>query len=67
MIFQPVMPIPLYGKGKEAWKLITRPTIPVLFSEPVPKGFDEFNNLGGLGDITVPTIVSPPARNWILA
>jgi hypothetical protein len=66
MILQPTMPIPLYGKGKEAWKLITRPIIPVLFSEPVPKGFDEFNNLGGLGDITLPMLVSPPAGNWIL-
>jgi hypothetical protein len=66
MIFQPVMPIPLYGKGKEAWKLITRPTIPVLFSQPVPAGFDEFNNLGGLGDIQLPMMVAPPAGNWIL-
>jgi hypothetical protein len=66
MIFQPIMPFPLYGKGENEWKLITRPTIPVLFSQPVPKGFDEFNNLGGLGDITVPMMVSPPAGNWIL-
>jgi hypothetical protein len=66
MILQPTMPIPLYGKGKEAWKLITRPIIPVLFSEPVPKGFDKFNNLGGLGDIELPMLVSPPAGNWIL-
>jgi len=42
MILQPVLPIPLYGKAENAWKLITRPTIPVLFSEPVPKGFDKF-------------------------
>ena len=60
MIFQPVMPIPLYGKGEESWKLITRPTIPVLFSQPVPKGFDEFNNFGGLGDIH-------PRRLWSTA
>jgi hypothetical protein len=66
MIFQPVMPIPLYGKGKEEWKLIIRPIIPILFSEPVPKGIDEFNNLGGLGDITMPMLVVPPAGNWIV-
>jgi hypothetical protein len=66
MIFQPIMPFPLYGKEENAWKLITRPTIPVLFSEPIPKGFDEFNNLGGLGDSQVPMLVSPPAGNWIL-
>jgi len=66
MIFQPVLPIPLYVKGENAWKLITRPTIPVLFSQPVPKGYDEFNHLGGLGDIQLPMLVSPPAGNWLL-
>lgn len=48
MIFQPILPFPLYGRGEDQWKLITRPTIPVLFSQPVPKGFDEFSHLGGL-------------------
>jgi hypothetical protein len=66
MIFQPVLPFPLYGQGEHAWKLITRPIVPVLFSEPVPKGFDEFNNLGGLGDIQLPMLVSPPSGNWLL-
>lgn len=66
MIFQPVLPIPLYGTGKDEWKLITRPAIPVLFSQPVPKGFDEFNDLGGLGDIALPMLVSPPSGHWIL-
>jgi hypothetical protein len=32
MIFQPVLPIPLYGRGKEQWRLITRPVIPFIFS-----------------------------------
>lgn len=40
MIFQPFMPIPLYGEGKDEWKLITRPTLPILFSQPLPAGFD---------------------------
>lgn len=66
MIFQPVLPFPLYVRGKDEWKLITRPIIPILFSEPVPKGFDEFNNLGGLGDIQLPIMVSPPSGNWLL-
>jgi hypothetical protein len=66
MLFQPVLPIPLYGTGENAWRLITRPSIPVLFSEPVPKGFDEFDHLGGLGDITLPMLVVPPAGHWIL-
>jgi hypothetical protein len=54
MIFQPILPLPLYGQGEQEWKLITRPNIPVLFSQPVPKSFDEFNNLGGLGDTHCP-------------
>jgi hypothetical protein len=66
MILQPVMPIPLYGRGKEEWKLITRPTIPVLFSEPVPNSLGEFSNKSGLGDILLPMLVNPPAGNWIL-
>jgi hypothetical protein len=66
MIFQPVLPIPLYGRGEHAWKLITRPTIPVLFSQPVPTGVDTFDNPGGLGDITLPLLLAPPTGHWIL-
>ena len=28
LIFQPVMPIPLFGEGKAEWRMITRPVIP---------------------------------------
>lgn len=66
MIFQPILPFPLYGQGRDEWKLITRPTLPVLFSQPVPKGFDDFTNLGGLGDTQLPMLVSPPTGNWLL-
>jgi hypothetical protein len=66
MIFQPVLPFPLYGKGKDQWKLITRPAIPVLFSQPVPKSFDDFSHRGGLGDTQLPMMVSPPSENWML-
>ena len=66
LIFQPILPIPLHGAGSKRWSLITRPTIPVLFSEPVPTGFDRFNHSGGLGDLQVPTLIAPPAGNWIL-
>lgn len=34
MIFQPIMPIPL----TENWKLLTRPTLPVIFSTDIPVG-----------------------------
>jgi hypothetical protein len=65
MIFQPVMPFPLYGQGDNEWKLITRPTIPVVFSEPIPQGYDQFDNKGGLGDIQLPMVVSPPTGHWL--
>jgi hypothetical protein len=37
MLFQPVMPIPLYGTGKAEWRLITRPIIPFISHKPIPK------------------------------
>lgn len=67
MIFQPILPFPLYGRGEDQWKLITRPTIPVIFSQPVPKGFDDFAHLGGLGDTQFPMMASPSTGNWLLA
>jgi hypothetical protein len=66
MIVQPIMPIPLYGEGKNQWKLITRPNIPVLFDQPVPVGVDDFDYIGGLGDIDLPMMVSPPLGNWLV-
>jgi hypothetical protein len=66
MLFQPIMPLPLFGEGDKQWKLITRPTVPILFSQPVPKGFDDFSSLGGIGDIQLPMLVSPPTGNWTL-
>ncbi|RPJ52293.1 MAG: hypothetical protein EHM23_33060 [Acidobacteria bacterium] len=66
MIFQPIVPIPLYGSEEKEWRLITRPTIPFLFSAPIPGGQDMFDHRGGLGDTQVPMVISPPAENWIL-
>jgi hypothetical protein len=66
MLFQPILPFPLYGSGEHEWKLITRPTVPLLFSQPVPVGFGEFDHRGGLADTQLPMLVSPPAGNWLL-
>jgi len=66
MIFQPILPVPLYGQGANSWHLIARPTIPVLFSEPVPRSFDAFDRKGGLGDIQLPTVISAPTGNLIV-
>ena len=45
------MPIPLFGEGDDQWRMITRPVIPILFSRPIPKGFNQFDHDGGIGDI----------------
>ncbi len=63
MLFQPILPLPMFGK----WKLITRPTIPIIFSQPVPEGFDDFDHKIGLGDSLLPLVLSPPSKHWILA
>jgi hypothetical protein len=62
MIFQPVMPIPLYGEGDAAWRMITRPVIPLVFSQPIPKGFNDFDNVSGIGDIQLPALLSLPQK-----
>lgn len=66
MIFQPILPIPLFGEGDKQWSLITRPTIPVLFSQPIPTGLGTFKHEASLGDIQVPLVISPTVKNWIL-
>ena len=58
--------MPLYGRGAKRWNLITRPTLPVLFSQPVPTGLNTFDHFGGLGDFQLPTVIAPPTGNWIL-
>jgi hypothetical protein len=66
MIFQPILPLPLYGDGAKRWNFIMRPTIPVVFSQPVPTGLNTFDHKGGLGDIQLPTVIVPPTGNWLL-
>jgi hypothetical protein len=59
VIFQPVMPIPL----AEGWQLITRPTIPVIWTTQVPEpnrfGGIDFERKTGIGDIFLPLIPAP--------
>jgi hypothetical protein len=60
MIFQPIMPFHL----TKNMKLLTRPTVPIIFSTPVPTGLKSdgtanFANKGGLGDISCPLLFSP--------
>jgi len=66
MLFQPVMPFPLYGSGEHQWKLITRPVVPIVFSTPIPTGLNEFAYEGGLADIELPMLLAPPTGDWLL-
>ena len=67
MIFQPILPVPLYGEGEDQWKILVRPAIPVLFGNSVPrKVFNRFDNQTGIGDISLPLPVTMPAGNWLL-
>jgi hypothetical protein len=58
MIFQPIMPFKL----TKDMKLLTRPTVPIIFSTPVPTGLKPdgtayFDDMGGLGDISLPLFI----------
>jgi hypothetical protein len=72
VIFQPVMPLPLYGTGEDAWRLIWRPILPIVFAQPVPRGTDDFYNKAGLGDwnwqllLTAPSSFTGLPKNLIL-
>ena len=72
VVFQPVLPFPLYGTGKNQWKLITRPIIPIIFAQQIHEGpddSDDFKHVGGFGDFELPLLVNPPVSmlgHWIL-
>lgn len=68
-IFQPVLPVPLSGEGKDEFRVIVRPVVPIVWSTPVPKGYDDFDHVTGIGDIQLPFVFSVPASiagKWIL-
>lgn len=68
-IFQPVLPVPLYGEGKDEFRVIIRPVVPLIWSTPIPEGFDDFDHKSGIGDIELPFVFAVPASiagKWIL-
>ena len=68
-IFQPVLPIPLFGEGEDQFRVIVRPVVPLVWSTPVPTGLDEFDDKSGIGDIQLPFVFAVPdskAGKWIL-
>jgi hypothetical protein len=68
-IFQPILPVPLIGEGIDEFRVILRPVVPLIWSTPIPKGFDDFDHKSGIGDIQLPFVFSVPASiagKWIL-
>ena len=60
MIFQPILPFKL----TKDWKVLTRPTVPVQFSTPIPTGIKpdgtvDFDYESGLGNISLPLLFTP--------
>jgi hypothetical protein len=46
-----------------------RPVVPLIWSTPIPKGFDDFDHKSGIGDIQLPFVFALPASiagKWIL-
>jgi len=67
MIFQPILPVPLFGEGDNKWQILVRPAIPILFGNSVPrKVTNSFDNQTGIGDITLPLPITMPSENWLL-
>jgi hypothetical protein len=62
MVFQPVLHTPMFGSGEDEWATIMRPIVPLIFNTPIPKGPNSFDNKGGIGDIQLPILLSPPHR-----
>jgi hypothetical protein len=71
VVFQPIIPIPVLGEGEDEWRIVTRPTVSLLFQQPVPKGgVDNFDRDTGLSDLLIPLPLALPesiAGNWLLA
>jgi hypothetical protein len=68
-VFEPILPIPIFGSGASEWRMVTRPIIPIIWSEPIPTGFDEFDNKGGIGDIQLPLLFNLPesiSGHWLM-
>jgi hypothetical protein len=69
--FQPIIPIPLYGSGKDEWRIVSRPTINLSIEQPVPTGGeDNFTRRTAVSDLLVPLPIGLPdniAGRWLLA
>jgi hypothetical protein len=71
IVFQPIIPIPLYGSGDDEWRFVSRPTIEFRARQPVPqRERNQFNRKTGWSDLTLPLPLSPPKSvtgKWLMA
>jgi hypothetical protein len=67
MIFQPIIPLPLYGEGDNRWMLVSRPQIPIFWDLPVPRFIGDFRDVSFLGDLRVPLLIKPPTGQVLFA
>ena len=69
VVFQPIIPIPMYGTGLDEWRIVSRPTITFFTEQPVP-GSDGFSRKTGLSDTLLPLPLGLPksiSGKWLLA
>ena len=61
--FQPIIPIPLYGRGDDEWRIVSRPTINFFGHSATPRGeVDRFRRDSGLSDTLLPLPLALPKR-----
>jgi hypothetical protein len=58
MNFQPILPIPVFGKGEDRWQLLVRPAVPIQFAAPRPDPVNNTNYDAGLADILFPALLT---------
>ena len=68
ILFEPVLPVPVWGKGDNQWKVIVRPSIPFFIDQPFPKEeINDFKHKTGLGDMFLPFALTMPNKRFILS
>jgi hypothetical protein len=65
--FQPILPVPLYGTGDDRWKVIVRPSIPVVLgSKDFARAPGNRSRQSGLSDILLPLPIAPPVGDNLI-
>ncbi len=71
VVFQPIIPIPIYGRGDDEWRIVSRPTINFFGHYPTPRGeVDRFRRDTGMSDMLLPLPLALPKSmtgRWLIA